>query len=407
MQSSHSLHGSEKQGKLCRLSKPSRPGKPSKLSFFFLFFLLLSSLSYAGTANEEYRKIQKEIKNQKQKIEEIKKHESSVLTDIESTNKQLKDVENNLRKYRSKLSETESGISKLEAEIRANKKNIEKHRDWLKRKLQAIHKYGNNSDTVLLLLSADDISQLMRQGKYLRYVSVYEHRLLEGYKESLESLSRKEKQLVVLKKDLEKNEEKVKKQEEKLAEAMKHKETVLVSVRKQQASHTRILKELQDASNRILDIIKESERAQKGKEDIFAGKGFGSLKGRLPWPAEGRIAIPYGSQKDPQFSTPIFRSGAFIQSDSDSYAKAVHGGKVVFAEWFKGYGQMVIINHGDGYHTLYGSLSEIFTRVGDIIKGKQAIGRVGTSGLMNSTGLYFELRYKGKPLDPLQWLLRR
>ena len=85
----------------------------------------------------------------------------------------------------------------------------------------------------------------------------------------------------------------------------------------------------------------------------------------------------------------------------------MHGGKVVFAEWFKGYGQMVIINHGDGYHTLYGSLSEIFTKVGDIIKGKQAVGRVGKSGLLTSPGLYFELRYKGKPLDPLQWLQRR
>jgi septal ring factor EnvC (AmiA/AmiB activator) len=85
----------------------------------------------------------------------------------------------------------------------------------------------------------------------------------------------------------------------------------------------------------------------------------------------------------------------------------VHNGKVVFAEWFKGYGQLVIVNHGDGYHTLYGSLSEIFTSVGDIIKGKQILGRVGNSGLLNSSGLYFELRYKGKPLDPLQWLHKR
>ena len=80
---------------------------------------------------------------------------------------------------------------------------------------------------------------------------------------------------------------------------------------------------------------------------------------------------------------------------------------MVFAEWFKGYGKMVIVNHGGGYHTLYASLSEIFTKVGDIIKRKQTIGRVGRSGIMNSPGLYFELRYKGKPLDPLQWLQRR
>ena len=397
----------------------SRPKKKQRreirrvFSIVFCVLLILCPLlragsCYAGTANEEYRKIQKEIKKQKEKIEEIRKHESSILTDIEDANKQLKEVESDLRKYKNRLSDTESGIAKLEADIRANKKNIERHREWLNRKLRAIHKYGNNSDTIFLLMSADDISQLMRQGKYLQYVSVYEHRLLNTYKGSLETLNRKESQLVVLKKDLEKNQEKVKNQENKLSETMKHKETLLSSVRKQQTSHTRILKELQDASNRILDIIKESEKAQKGKEEILAGKGFGSLKGRLPWPVEGKVALRYGSQKDPQFNTPIFRSGAFIQSnDTDSFAKAVHGGKVVFAEWFKGYGQMVIINHGDGYHTLYGSLSEIFTKVGDIIKGKQAVGRVGTSGLLSSPGLYFELRYKGKPLDPLQWLLRR
>jgi murein hydrolase activator len=389
--------------------RESRSAHPAVFTCLLLIFCLsLSASGYAGTAHDEYRKIQKEIKKQKQKIEEIRKHESSVLTDIEDTNKQLKDVEADLRKYRSRLSDTEAGISKLEADIRENKKNIERHREWLNRKLRAIHRYGNNSDTVFLLMSADDISQLMRQGKYLQFVSVYEHRLLDRYKGSLESLSRKESQLVSLKRDLQKNQDRVKNQEDKLSETLEHKEVLLSSVRKQQASHTRVLKELQDASNRILDIIRESEKAQRGKEEILAGKGFGSLKARLPWPVEGKVAIRYGSQKDPQFNTPIFRSGAFIQADDTrSYAKAVHGGKVVFAEWFKGYGQMVIINHGDGYHTLYGSLSEIFAKVGDIIKGKQAVGRVGTSGLLTSPGLYFELRYKGKPLDPLQWLQRR
>jgi len=376
------------------------------LPIVYLFIHAANCL--AGTPNEEYRKIQKEIKNQKQKIEEIRKHESSVLTDIEDTNKQLKDAESDLRKYRSKLSDTESGIARLQADIRANKMDIDRHREWLNRKLRAIHKYGNTSDAIFLLMSADDISQLMRQGKYLQYVSVYEHRLLDSYKASLESLGKKQGQLVGMKKDLEKNQLRVKDQEDKLSRTLKHKEELLTSVRRQQASHTRILKDLQDASNRILDIIRDSEKAQRGKEEILAGKGFGSLKGRLPWPIEGKVAIHYGSQRDPQFNTPIFRSGAFIQAtDKDSYARAVHGGKVVFAEWFKGYGQMVIINHGDGYHTLYGSLSEIFARVGDIIKGKQAVGRVGTSGLLTSPGLYFELRYKGKPLDPLQWLQRR
>jgi septal ring factor EnvC (AmiA/AmiB activator) len=80
---------------------------------------------------------------------------------------------------------------------------------------------------------------------------------------------------------------------------------------------------------------------------------------------------------------------------------------VIFAEWFKGFGQLVIVNHGSGYHTLYGNLSEIFSKVGDIIKEKHVIGRVGTSGMLNAPGIYFEIRYKGKPLDPTQWLKKK
>lgn len=376
-----------------------------------LLIILLSFITlpvcYAGTAHDEYRKIQKEINRQKKKIEEIKHHETSILLEIENINKQIKQAEEQLKKYKNRLTETESKISKLEAEINDHLKNIEKHKEWLKRKLIAIHKYGNYSNILMLLLNSEDMSQLIRKGKYLQYISVYEHNLIENYKNNLQELTEKEKRLNSLKKELENNQKKVKSEEENLAEKKNQKESMLATVRRQHDSHERVLKELQEASNRILEIIRESERKERGKEYVPEGVEFAKLKGRLPWPVEGKIALPYGSQKDPQFNTPIFRSGAFIQSASDIYAKAVYTGKVVFAEWFKGYGQLVIINHGDGYHTLYGSLSEIFIKVGDIIKSKQAIGKIGMSGLINSPGLYFELRYKGKPLDPLQWLQRR
>jgi septal ring factor EnvC (AmiA/AmiB activator) len=387
---------------------------PIEISFFAfcslllaLCFLLYATCCYAATPHDEYKKIQEEITVHKEKLQKAKKKESSVLTEIENMNKQLRTVESDLKKYKSKLMNTEAHIAKVESEISQNKSNIEKHRDWLKRKLRAIHKYGYNSDIVLLFMSADDVSQLMRRGKYLQYIAAYEHSMLNTYKGTIESLTEKEKELVALKKELLKNKEKVKAEEETLAGKKKNRESILASIKKEEVSHSKMLRELQEASKKILDIIRESEKADKGKEDTFSAKDFSGLKGKLPWPLNGRVAIPYGSQKDPQFNTPIFRSGTYIQSNNDTLAKAVHNGKVVFAEWFKGYGQLVIVNHGDGYHTLYGSLSEIFTKVGDIIKGKQAVGRVGNSGIMNSPGLYFELRFKGKPLDPVQWLKRR
>ena len=370
--------------------------------------LLFALHCYAATPHEEYKKMQREINTHKQKLEEVKKRESSVLSDIENISKQFRATESALRKYRNRLAGTEVRIARVENEISISKGNIEKQRDWIKRKLRAIHQYGGNPDVITLFLTADDASRLMRDLKYLQYIAVYENRLLDNYKGALQGLTAKEKQLIALRKELIRTKGKVKEEEEALARKKKSREMLLASVKREKSSRTRMLREMEEASKKLLEIIRESERAaEREKGEAFAGKGFSRLKGKLPWPVDGKVALRYGSQRDPQFNTPIFRSGTFIQSTTDSLAKAVHAGKVVFAEWFKGYGQLVIINHGEGYHTLYGSLSEIFTKVGDIIKDRQAVGRIGNSGIIDSPGLYFEVRYKGKPLDPLQWLRRK
>ena len=385
-------------------------GSKASVPYIFLCLLcsmLCASLCNAGGPHDEYKKIQKEIKTQKEKLEEVKRRESSVLAEIEHTNKQMKAMEYEIRKNKNKLMNTEATIERVEHDISRNRRNIEELRELIKRKLRAMQRYGSNSDTIVLLMGTDDISQLLRKGKYLQYIALYEHKLLDGYRDTVEALNEKEKQLMGLKKELIKDREKVRTEEASLAEKKTKKEVLLASVKKEKYSSAKMLNELEKASRKIMEIIRESEQGEKGKQSTFAGKNFSGLKGRLPWPVEGKVAIPYGSQKDPQFNTPIFRSGTYIQSNTASYAKAVHAGRVVFAEWFKGYGQLIIVNHGDGYHTLYGSLSEIFTKVGDIIKEKQTLGRVGNSGILNTPGLYFEVRYKGKPLDPLQWLQRR
>ena len=368
----------------------------------FLIGFSLSLTCHASSPQNEYQRIQKKIKTQKQKLKQVKKYESSILSDIDATNRQMKEVENFLRKYRTRLANTESKMSYTEREISASRKAIDQHRQWIKRKLRTIHKYGQNADVILLLLASPDISQLIRTSKNLQYITAHEQKQVSTYQTNLTNLQSKEKQLVLLKRELTANREKVLAEEASLAAKRKQKEQLLASVKKKKSSHTMMLKEMEESAKKLLDIIKKSDEG-----DVFSGRGFAGLKGRLPWPVEGKVIIPYGSQKDLQFNTPVFRSGTFIESQSGSAAKAVHEGEVVFAEWFKGYGQLVIVNHGEGYHTLYGSLSEIFLRVGDIIKEKQIVGRVGNSGLVNSSGLYFELRYKGKPLNPIHWLRRK
>lgn len=374
------------------------------LLFSCLFTCGILSLPIAGLASSpqsEYQKIQKEMKTKKEKLEQVRKRESSILADIEDTNKQMKTIEKDLRKYQTRLASTEDKIAQVERDISASKNAIERHKNWMRRKLRTIHKYGRNSDIVLLLLGSQDMSQLIRTGKNLQYITAREHDSLVAYQDSLSNLQTKEKQLILLKKELLANQSQVIEEEEALSAKRKNKEMMLASVKQEKSSLMQMLKEMEEASNRLRDIIRQSEK------DLYSGRGFAALKGSLPWPVEGKVIIPYGSQKDPQFNTPVFKSGTFIESSSGTLAKAVHEGKVVFAEWFKGYGQLVIINHGEGYHSLYGSLAEIFPGVGDIIKEKQVIGKVGNSGLVNVPGLYFELRYKGKPLNPMQWLRSR
>jgi len=370
-----------------------------------LLFAFAFSLPYAFAAEnnpkEQYRKIQKEMETHKQKLEQAKRHEHSVLEDLDAANRRLAELEANLRKQQRRLGMTQAEMRKIEKEIAAISGELDRKKKWMKMRLRAMQRYGQSGDVLFILTSTDDMAGLMRRWKYLERISLRERKVMEEFSESLKNLDEKKKQLGVLAAQLKRDEERIRLTEASVAERKKDKEAVLASVRKEKSTHEKLIRELQESSKRLLDVIRKLE-----EKDTYAGKGFPALKGSLAWPVNGRVAIPYGSQRDPKFNTPVFRNGVHIKTDEDS-VKAVYSGKVVFADWFKGYGNLVIINHGEGYHTLYGNLSETFLKVGDIIKVKDVIGKVGESGILNAPSLYFEVRYKGKPLDPMQWLKRK
>lgn len=368
----------------------------------FIFILALPSVALCATPEEDYKKIQEEMFKHKKEITEAQKHESSVLNEIEYVNKKLGKIEAELRILKKNLNQTETEIISVNSEISTTQSSLEKQKDWIKRKLRIIHKFGYSGDIAMMLLSAKDISQMIRIWKYLENIIRFEHKTLGNYRQNLKTLDEKYKKLQVLKTELSANKEKIRIKENEITKEKQSKELILASVRNKKASHQKMLSELNEASKKLLELIKESS-----KTDTYSAAGFPRLKGRLSWPADGKVAISYGAQKDPQFNTPVFRNGIHIRTNSNSEVRSVYSGKVIFSEWFKGFGQLIIINHGSSYHTLYGNLSEIFSHVGDIIKENHVIGKVGTSGMLNAPGLYFEIRYKGKPLDPTQWLKRK
>jgi septal ring factor EnvC (AmiA/AmiB activator) len=355
----------------------------------------------AEDVKKEYKRVQDEIKAQKEKISNAKRMEGTTLDEIDRTNRQLAVVEKKLRSYGERIEAAKRDIVRVKAEVAALQADIDSRKDWMKRKLRAMYKYGRASDTVLVILAADNFSEFLRRWKYLEVLTSYEREAVEEFRKALAALAEKQASLDGLYAQLKKDEEKALEARGILSMKKKQKAAILASVQKERDAYERMLRDLKKTSSDLLEIIKESERAK------FLQKGFRNLKGAFQWPVEGTVAVPYGSQEDPRFKTPIFRNGIYIASPEGATARAIYSGKVVFAEWFKGYGQLVIVNHGEGYHSLYANLSEIFLRTGDIIESNREIGRVGDSSMFNKPALYFEIRYNGKPLNPVQWLKKR
>jgi septal ring factor EnvC (AmiA/AmiB activator) len=173
-------------------------------------------------------------------------------------------------------------------------------------------------------------------------------------------------------------------------------------------SYERALQELERSAARIDSLLRELEQRRRAAAarppSASLPKG---VKGGLPWPAEGSILTYFGRQKHPTFNTYVQRKGIEIRTVEGSAIHAVMPGTVVYADWLKGYGLVIILDHANGFFSLYAHASKILTSVGAVVASGQAIGETGDTGMTGENTLYFELREGAEPVDPLQWLARR
>ncbi len=140
----------------------------------------------------------------------------------------------------------------------------------------------------------------------------------------------------------------------------------------------------------------------------FAFVPLYEVKGRLPWPVDGRVITRFGFERHPSFRTVVENKGVEIAPDEpEARVRTVHGGKVVYADYFQGYGNLLIVDHGMTYYTLYGHCAEFLAAVGDMVEAGQPVAVAGDTGSLKGECLYFEVRFKTRALDPLQWLKRR
>jgi septal ring factor EnvC (AmiA/AmiB activator) len=391
----------------------------------FVFSLTLLVLVPAPAAAQkkddvagQQRKLQqtrKELREQKAKAAEARKKEASLLAELEQ-------IDLTLARKKREVVRLTAGIERVEADIRALRGDIRRfenrrtrQQDALARRLRGLYKIRNQGGALPLVLSGEDPVERAVVLRHLTTLAVVDARLIQEYLFTSAGLAERKHreearriELQSLRSDADRERADVDR------EAARRRE-LLARVRDERAYHERMVGELTEASRRLEALLRSLQEKQRragrapapARPGALPSAGFGALRGVLPWPTDGRLVATYGAQVHPRFGTRTFKSGIDIEAGEGTDVTAVYAGQVVYTGWFKGYGNLIILDHGNEYYTLYAHVAEIEIKEGDEVRQGQRIGTVGDTGSLTGPRLYFEVRHQGKSQDPEAWLRQR
>jgi septal ring factor EnvC (AmiA/AmiB activator) len=364
---------------------------------------------------KKLQQTQKQLREERERAENARKRETSLLAELEQIEKRLGDKQRQVNRLDERIKRVQSDIEVLRGDIDRLQGQRTYQEDALARRLRAMYKVHAQGGALPLILSGEDPVTRAVAVRNLARVAALDARQIQEYRLTSDRLIDKrsreearEQELATLRADAKREQAEVDR------EAGKRR-TLLAKVRDERAYHERMVVELTEASQRLEAFIRDLQARQRRLAKIPPPKGgietpatgFGTLRGRLPWPTDGRIVTAFGAQVHPRFGTRTFRNGVDIEANEGTDVAAVYAGHVIYTGWFKGYGNLIILDHGNDYYTLYAHVADILVKEGDDIRQGQRIGTVGDTGSLSGARLYFEVRYQGKPQDPEQWLRQR
>ncbi len=399
-------------------------------SLLLVILLLLPVIPVWAAQNprDELSGVRRDIKAQQQLITKTRSVEAAVSTELQEILKSLKLKETELVRMGSDLNSVESSLGRTGTEIQVVSKEADGKRLEIDRRLSSLYKSGEFG-ALRMFFSAESFPQLSENLRYMKSV-------LDNDKQLYGEYSQKISQLTALKGSLEKDAERkeriitgIAKKKKEIEVEKSRKASYLGKVRQDRKSYEASLKELQVNANRLqsmvsrLEALSRKKLAQRHEKPVVKPgvkpgikapapvesapvpeRGFASLKGRLSLPVRGDIVETYGKHKHPEFNSFTFNKGLSIAAASGTDIKAIYEGSVIFADYFKGFGNMIIVDHGGGYFSLYAHASRLAKKVGATVARNESIGAVGDVDSSKGSMLYFEIRHQGKPVDPSGWV---
>ncbi len=398
---------------------------------------------------DERADARKQIEAARQDVAELQKLLKQIEQEKSTVQKQLQTTESEMGQLEKQVDSLQQEIDRSEAELeRLNdeKATLEGARIEQQRLIgiQARAAYQSGRQEYLkLLLNQQNPEKFSRTLTYYDYLSKARFEQLESFNETLRQLAGVEAGIEQQQATLAEQQDGLKQRRAQLAEVREERQLALAKLDKdlssrdqklkarkqEQAQLERVLKtieetlarqarEAEQARQRALALAREREQEQARQQQAdspspapsgpivsSAGGNFGGpfakAKGKLPWPVDGRLVARYGTPRGGDARTKW--DGVLIGANIGTQVRAVHGGRVVFADWLRGAGLLVILDHGNGYLSLYGHNQSLLRDAGDIVKAGDPIATVGNSGGQDAAALYFAIRQQGRPSDPAQW----
>jgi len=341
---------------------------------------------------KDLKDIKKEINLTKEKEKRIRGKESSILETLHLLEVELYQKEKELKQMETQLIRTQEKLRRAKHQIVMLSEGMEHTKEELFLRLIALYKMGR-VPTEGLLLTSQSYLDLLRLDKYLRVIIDHDAHLVETYRYQVTLKERYQEELTQDQIQWQRNISEIEKKKKEITKVSGEKRELLKSIQNQKVVYQRLIGELEERAKGLQTFIAKLE---KEKSLLAYGKSKNEeFKGKLTPPVQGKV-ISLFKEKG--------QNGIEIKAPMGAEIRAVLSGKVLYADWFKGFGNIVIIDHGDHTFTVSGYCSEVLKKPGDAVSQGEAIALVGSTGSLKGPCLYFEIRYHGKPQDPMEWL---
>lgn len=348
-----------------------------------------------------------QIEELKERIEDIDDWLEDAEEDRSSLERQLAAIEKNIsrltrerRSLRQQADQQQQRLRELENEAQELTRTLDRQRESLKKQIRAAWMEGD-APAVKVLLNEIDPDKIARTMTYYEYLSKDTVNRLEAFRQSLQELRNTQAAVQSTRVELARTEENVAKRQQELTESRQKRQQTLAALKADIQNRLSEREDLESDRKRLENLLEEVQQAINNIPSPNESQPFASLRNKLPWPVEGKVLSRYGER---YADGKLRRNGLLIGTGDEAEIRAIHYGRVVFANWLRGFGLITIIDHGDGYMTLYGHSSSLFTSPGDWVVAGEPIAQAGRTGGTDSPALYFEVRHNGKPDNPGRWL---